>query len=126
MVRDGQETKETAYYVTSLLGTAAHLNRIIREHWQIEPLHWQLDVSFQEDACKVTDRNAQLNLNILRKLCLAVALHSYWASEEQKRVGTKKKPRLKDSMKGVLLCNVEHMTQLFSPIINMENLLKKA
>jgi predicted transposase YbfD/YdcC len=44
-----------------------------RGHWGIENnLHWQLDVSFSEDANQTADRNAQQNLAVLRRQALAL------------------------------------------------------
>jgi len=38
------------------------LAKAIRQHWQIENgLHWVLDVTFNEDQCRIYDRNAAQN-----------------------------------------------------------------
>ena len=43
----------------------------MRNHWGIENnLHWQLDVTFAEDANRFTKRNGVQNLALLRKLAL--------------------------------------------------------
>lgn len=68
----GETSQERSYYISSLLGTSKHLSQIIRDHWQIESMHWSLDVVFQEDACRVRDPNLHLNLNLLRKLALSI------------------------------------------------------
>jgi Transposase DDE domain len=45
----------------------------MRNHWRIEnSLHWQLDVTFQEDRNRVTKRNAAENLALLRRLTLSL------------------------------------------------------
>lgn len=45
----------------------------MREHWVIENgLHWQLDVSFAEDANRVRDRNAAANLATVRRIGLGL------------------------------------------------------
>ena len=45
--------------------------RLVRGHWAIEnQLHWQLDVTFKEDQCRLRTGNAALNANILRKTAL--------------------------------------------------------
>lgn len=47
--------------------------RIVRDHWQVEnSLHWQLDVSFGEDDCRVRIGNAAENLSRVRRLALAL------------------------------------------------------
>ena len=45
----------------------------LRNHWGIEnSLHWQLDVTFQEDRNRVRRRNAAENLALLRRLTLSL------------------------------------------------------
>lgn len=40
--------------------------------WQVETMHWLLDVHFKEDKCRVLDKNVQQNLNMARKLTLNI------------------------------------------------------
>ena len=55
-----------------MAASAETFGNLIRGHWSIEnQLHWSLDVSFREDACKVRKDRAPENLNILRKIALA-------------------------------------------------------
>ena len=53
---------------------AAWFAGLIRDHlpgWQIEnKLHWSLDVSFDEDACRVRQGHADENLSRLRRIAL--------------------------------------------------------
>jgi len=44
--------------------------RAVRGHWAIESMHWHLDVIFHEDFNATLDKQAALNLNSIRKLCL--------------------------------------------------------
>jgi predicted transposase YbfD/YdcC len=45
----------------------------LRNHWGIENnLHWQLDVSFHEDASRVENRHGAANLSLFRKLALSL------------------------------------------------------
>src|SRR5439155_4836055 len=45
----------------------------LRSHWGIENgLHWQLDVSFREDASSIENRHGAANFALLRKLALAL------------------------------------------------------
>ena len=45
----------------------------VRTHWSIEnSLHWVLDVSFAEDACRIRRDFAPQNLAMLRHLALNV------------------------------------------------------
>ena len=38
--------------------------------WAVESMHWLLDVHFEEDWCRVEDKDVQQNLNMLRKIAL--------------------------------------------------------
>ena len=64
------ETNEWHYYISSRNLTAQELLRHARLEWSVETMHWLLDVHFQEDFCRVEDRNVQQNLNIVRKIAL--------------------------------------------------------
>lgn len=44
----------------------------MRGHWQIESMHWLLDVVFREDANKTLNKQLAFNLNVMDKFCLAV------------------------------------------------------
>ena len=47
------------YYISSASLTAEQFAQASREHWAIEnKLHWRLDVSMREDACRVRRGNA--------------------------------------------------------------------
>ena len=49
-----QTTREVQFYLTSLDCDANKLGQAIRLHWSIENgLHWTLDVTLNEDACRV-------------------------------------------------------------------------
>lgn len=58
--------------------TSDTLSRRIREHWGIENhLHWQLDVTFREDACRARKNFSARNLNLIRKFSLAILRQQY-------------------------------------------------
>ncbi len=64
-------TREVQFYLTSLDCDANKLAQAIRLHWGIEnSLHWSLDVTFNEDACRVRTGHAPQNLSLLRRLAL--------------------------------------------------------
>jgi len=64
-------TAEKRYFVSSLPPDAKHLAHAIRSHWAIENrLHWCLDVTFGEDACRNRTGHAPENLNIVRKIAM--------------------------------------------------------
>jgi predicted transposase YbfD/YdcC len=63
---------ERRYYLSSLEGTdPARMGTLVRAHWGVENgLHWVLDVTFREDACRVRKDHGPQNLSLLRKLAL--------------------------------------------------------
>lgn len=71
VIRKGKETVEERFYISSLPGNAALMNRAVRKHWHIEnKLHWVLDVLFKEDYCRVRTGNGAENLTTIRKIAL--------------------------------------------------------
>lgn len=66
-----QTTREVQFYLTSLESDALILGKAIRLHWGIENgLHWTLDVTFNEDACRIRTGHAPRNLGLLRRIAL--------------------------------------------------------
>jgi predicted transposase YbfD/YdcC len=79
-VRDlggGKVTEETRLYITSVKGLdAKRMADLVRGHWSVENnLHWQLDVSFDEDQRRIRkghgaenfSRLCRLGLNLLKR-----------------------------------------------------------
>jgi predicted transposase YbfD/YdcC len=66
--------QETRYYISDeTIPTPSYFLALSRGHWGIEnQLHWHLDVTFKEDACRVRQENAPLNLSTLRKFALQI------------------------------------------------------
>lgn len=71
---DGAFRIDKQYYISSLPPESCPLiGQYIRGHWGIENrLHWHLDVTFREDACRARKDYSATNLNILRKFALAI------------------------------------------------------
>jgi predicted transposase YbfD/YdcC len=68
---NGQVRTEARYYISSLASHAAKIAAAIRTHWTVENhLHWVLDVSFDEDACRIRKDHAPQNLSLLRHIAL--------------------------------------------------------
>ena len=68
-----RKTSAVRYYVSSRAMTPQALAEAVRSHWAIEnSLHWVLDVTFREDACRVRKEDAARNLSLLRKITLAM------------------------------------------------------
>lgn len=70
-------TLETRYYLSDEQEVdALYFSRLIRVHRAIKNhLHWHLDVTFRQDACRVRKGNAPENLTTLRKLALQIVSH---------------------------------------------------
>lgn len=61
--------RETRYYITSSSRPAEQAGAAIRSHWSIEnSLHWEMDVVFREDECRVRTDNAPANLAVIRHI----------------------------------------------------------
>jgi predicted transposase YbfD/YdcC len=62
---------EARYYITSLNPDAKAIGQAVRSHWSVENnLHWQLDVSFNEDKSRKRDRNAAENYSVILRMAL--------------------------------------------------------
>ncbi len=65
---------------------AAYFNMLARGHWSIEnQLHWNLDVTFLEDACRARKGYAALNLSTIRKLAMQIIKEHVDKSSLKKR-----------------------------------------
>jgi predicted transposase YbfD/YdcC len=64
---------EVWYFIGSRRMGARRYAEALRDHWGIENnLHWELDVSFHEDASRIEDRHGAANFGFLRKLALSL------------------------------------------------------
>lgn len=70
----GEIITENRYFITSLMPHEAQkILNAARKHWQIEStLHWSLDVTFNEDDCRIRNENAAVNFSWLRKFALSL------------------------------------------------------
>jgi predicted transposase YbfD/YdcC len=70
---DGQMTSEVRYFMGSRRMSAKRYGAVLRDHWRIENcLHWQLDLTFDEDASRVQQRHAAENFAWLRRMALSL------------------------------------------------------
>ena len=66
---DGRITKETRFYITSLVLLANAIGPMIRDHWAVENcLHWVMDMVFRDDECRVRTENAPANFTTLKHM----------------------------------------------------------
>jgi predicted transposase YbfD/YdcC len=62
---------ETRYFLTSLPADGVRFAQAVRQHWGIEnALHWVLDVSFDEDACRIRKDKGAQTFSVLRHIAL--------------------------------------------------------
>jgi predicted transposase YbfD/YdcC len=52
-IRDGKETIETRYYISSLEVSVKLFAHAVRSHWGIESYHWSLDMIYREDESRI-------------------------------------------------------------------------
>jgi predicted transposase YbfD/YdcC len=69
----GRVSTEARYYILSRRIGVGEFAGAVRGHWGIEnQLHWQLDVSFREDECRVCRDHAPANLSVIRRFALGL------------------------------------------------------
>ena len=72
-VRDGKETIETRYYISSLEMSVKIFAHAVRSHWGIEnSCHWTLDMTFREDESRIRDPHLRENFAWLNRLALSL------------------------------------------------------
>jgi predicted transposase YbfD/YdcC len=70
---NGETGTEVRYFIGSRRLSAKRYGRALRNHWGIENnLHWQLDMTFDEDASRIQERNAAHNFAWLRRIALSL------------------------------------------------------
>ena len=92
-------TQEVMFYLSSLPPNAQRLGKAIRQHWSIEnQLHWVLDVTFGEDACRIRTGNAPENMALLKRWSINLL-----NQEKSFKRSTRQKARRASMDKGYLL-----------------------
>ena len=85
--RDGKDCNEVRYYILSRYLSGKRFAGGVCGHWGIEnPLHRQLDLTFQEDQCRIRKGRADENFSILRRTALSML-----KNESTQKVGVKNK-----------------------------------
>jgi predicted transposase YbfD/YdcC len=71
--RNGKETFETRYYISSLPLGVKQFAQAIRSHWGIEnSCHWSLDMTYREDESRIRDKQLRENFAWLNRLTLSL------------------------------------------------------
>jgi predicted transposase YbfD/YdcC len=72
-VRDGKETVETRYYISSLPVCVKQFAHAVRSHWGIEnSCHWSLDVTYREDESRIREKHLRENFAWLNRFTLSL------------------------------------------------------
>jgi predicted transposase YbfD/YdcC len=77
-IRGGKHCRQTRYYILSKKLSGRRFAAAVRSHWSIEnQLHWQLDVTFQEDQSRLRLGHADANFSILRRTALSLLKNNH-------------------------------------------------
>jgi predicted transposase YbfD/YdcC len=72
-LRDGRETIDIRYYLSSLELDVKEFARAVRGHWSIEnTCHWSLDMTFREDESRLRERHLRENFAWLNRFALSL------------------------------------------------------
>ena len=72
-VRDGKESVELRYYISSLPVRVKQFAHAVRSHWSIEnTCHWSLDVTYREDESRIRDKHIRENFAWLNRFSLSL------------------------------------------------------
>jgi predicted transposase YbfD/YdcC len=71
--RDGKETIETRYYISSLPVSVKQFAHAVRSHWGIEnSCHWSLDMTYREDESRIREPHLRENFAWLNRFTLSL------------------------------------------------------
>ena len=72
-IRDGKETSEVRYFISSLTMGVREFARAVRSHWGIEnSCHWCLDVTYREDESRIRETQLRENFAWINRLTLSL------------------------------------------------------
>lgn len=72
-VRDGKETTETRYFISSLDVSVKLFAHAIRSHWGIEnSCHWSLDMTYREDESRIREPHMRETFAWLNRFTLSL------------------------------------------------------
>lgn len=97
----GKITEETRWYISSLGLDAEQALQSVRSHWQVESMHWMLDMTFREDESRIRKKRGPLVFNVMRKI--AMALFKQDETKKASMARKKKMAGLDDNYRSTLL-----------------------
>jgi predicted transposase YbfD/YdcC len=72
-VREGKETVDIRYYISSLTMGVKRFAHAVRAHWGIEnTCHWTLDVTYREDESRIREKHLRENFAWLNRFTLSL------------------------------------------------------
>jgi predicted transposase YbfD/YdcC len=72
-VRDGKETADIRYFISSLPLGVKRFAHAVRAHWGIEnTCHWSLDVTYREDESRIREQHLRENFAWLNRFTLSL------------------------------------------------------
>jgi predicted transposase YbfD/YdcC len=72
-LRDGKETIEVRYYISSLAVSVKKFAHAVRSHWGIENgCHWVLDLTYREDESRIRHTTLRENMAWLNRFTLSL------------------------------------------------------
>jgi len=72
-LRDGKQTFEIRYYISSLAMQVKRFAHAVRSHWGIEnTCHWSLDVTYREDESRIREKHLRENFAWLNRFTLSL------------------------------------------------------
>lgn len=98
---DGRETDETRFYILSRYLSGKRFSEAVGGHWDIESMHWVLDVNFREDDSRTRERTLGNNLSWLRRFAVTLL----------------KRHPINDSLRGKMarcMMNTEFLTEVLT------------
>ena len=84
----GARTSETRLYVSSLPVDTPDLGSIVRAHWSIESMHWQLDWNLVQDRVRRKYPRAARNLDTIQRTVHSI--FSIWRGRRKKKSDKRK------------------------------------
>lgn len=97
----GKDTSEARWYIGSLDLNAEQSLHAVRSHWQVESMHWVLDMTFREDESRIRKGCGALAFNVMRKI--AMALFKQDSTKSASMAAKKKMAGLDDDYRSTLL-----------------------
>jgi len=97
----GKNTNETRWYIASLYLNAEQSLHAVRSHWQVESMHWVLDMTFREDESRIRKGCGALAFNVMRKI--AMGLFKQDCTKSASIAAKKKMAGLDDEYRSTLL-----------------------